>query len=89
MRGSFAITEIEVKYNKMNWNVFDFFKDYLKREVNSPGAGWYAYKLEKGIYCFKWTDSKSKFPDKKYLDALKLDNWIISITSEVIQDTFK
>ena len=89
MRGSFAITKIEVDNNKMDWTIFDFFKYYLKsRPEIGPGAGWYAYKLVDKVYYFKWTDGNSRFPGKRYLDGLRSDGWTVGITSQVIQDAF-
>lgn len=87
MKGSIAITEIEVKHNKMGWSVFDFFKASLERFTTSNRAGWYAYKLIDGIYYFLWCD-EDHTPSEKYLKALKKDGYNIGITSQCISDYF-
>lgn len=88
MRGTIAITETEVKYNKIGWTVFDFFKHHLKQFTVMSGAGWYAYKLENGIYYFKWADGNYR-PSNKYLEALKKDGYELGISAITIEDAFK
>jgi hypothetical protein len=77
MKGQIAISKINVRYNKMGWNIFDFFKFELRYWSTSPRAGWYAYILRDGIYYFLWSDN-DYHPSQKYLDSLKKDGWILS-----------
>ena len=72
MEGQIAITEDLVNQNKMGWGIFDFFKHQLKSFTSSITAGWYAYKLEDGIYSFRWCDQDDR-PSKGYLKALERD----------------
>lgn len=76
IRGQIAITEEEVMLNKMGWNEFDFFREILKQYTDKPCAGWYAYKLEDGIYYFLW-EEEFKPLLIKYLKALHKDGYTI------------
>lgn len=89
MRGEIAVTEETVKYNKMELSVFGIFKLQLKHFTKSHKAGWYAYKKDKGIYYFKWTDHEDAENIKQsYLLRLKKDGWNVSMSAAVIEDAF-
>lgn len=75
--GSIAIPEMDIKNNRMNWNVFDFFKAKLKEFTSPIYAGWYAYKLIDKVYYFKWKDQKEKL-SSAYVNALIDDKWIVA-----------
>jgi hypothetical protein len=87
MRGSIAIPEIVVLYNKMNWSVFEVFTYELAKRTTDPTAGWYAHIKQAGVYIFLWCDRDSP-PSQKYLDALKKEGFTLGISSDVIREAF-
>ena len=81
MKGQFAIPKEEVKQNQMGWNEYDFLFHELRRYRRR--MGWYAKKLENGIYYFKWADY---IPSVRYLKALKDDGWKLAHSIKNIQN---
>jgi hypothetical protein len=76
IRGSIAITNLQVENNKMGWDVIDFFKHALKSQYTGYiYSGWYARIEIDGIHRFLWCDSTTYYPSKKYLKALQDDGW--------------
>ncbi len=74
MRGQIQIPAEIVDGNRMNWDIFDFFKAELKRFTHEITAGWYAYKLIDKVYYFYWCD-KNDPPTNKYCIFLKKDGF--------------
>ena len=90
MEGQIAISEDIVKYNKMEYSVFDLFRIELRRFTTSRRAGWYAYIKIDGIYYFKWVDHEDgEKITKRYLEALRNDGYCIGMSSTAIEDAFK
>jgi hypothetical protein len=89
MQGEIAITEDTVKYNKMGWSVFDFFRHELQIFTTSRRAGWYAYIKRDSVYYFKWIDFEDEEKiTKPYLELLRKDGYCIGMSATVIEDAF-
>lgn len=73
--GEFAVSEYEVKQNKMGWNEIDYLKHYLKSNNCPIGTGWYAKILRDGIFKFKITNDFNIRSKKEYLRAYMCDGW--------------
>ena len=75
-RGSYWVTDKEVKSNKMGWNEIDFVKLYFEPYKHSyPGIGWYAYKFEDGIHRFLLRAGGNFKQSDKYLNELIKDGY--------------
>lgn len=77
MNGNIHISKLEVDQNTAGLTVFDIFKLKLKSFTPDTSAGWYAYRLDAGIYQFMWKD-KFYTPKIKFLQYLRERGWTLS-----------
>ena len=74
-RGSFWVTDREVKSNQIGWTEIDFVKSYIEPyKYSNPGFGWYAYKFENGIHKFLLC-AGGVIRSDKYLNELIKDGY--------------
>jgi len=80
LNGQYALSEISVKENAMNYDVFQLFRLLLDgfligENEQAEQYGYYVYKLEHSIYYFKWYHYMYE-QSPRYLQLLKDDGWI-------------
>lgn len=76
--GDFSVTEIMVKRNTLNHTEYDYLEYYIKSNNLPEETKWYAKKLNKGIYHFKFTNNPNILQYKKYLEAYQDTGWTIA-----------
>jgi hypothetical protein len=75
--GEYQVSRAEVDQCIPHYNEIDFLKAWIKSSRLSVNTGWYARKVEPGVFKFLVTDNPNIRRKKEYLDALLVDGWEI------------